>query len=76
MRLPRYSTRLLILGTGKLAKELAEELIANRKHTYRVIGFLERDPVRVGESFNPSIIGAYDQLFEIVECHRIQTIAV
>ena len=76
MRLPSYSTRLLILGTGKLAKELAEELIANRKHTYRVIGFLDRNPVRVGESFNPSIIGAYDQLFEIVERYRIQTIAV
>jgi len=76
IRLPRYRTRLLILGTGKLAKELAEVLIANRRHGYRVVGFLDRNPVRAGESLNPGIIGAYDQLFEIVECHRIQTIAV
>jgi sugar transferase (PEP-CTERM system associated) len=76
IRLPRYRTRLLILGTGKLAKELAEVLIANRRHGYRVVGFLDRNPARVGESLNPGIIGAYDQLFEIVERHRIQTIAV
>jgi len=76
IRLPRYRTRLLILGTGKLAKELAEVLIANRRHGYRVVGFLDRNPVRVGESLNPGIIGVYDQLFEIVERHRIQTIAV
>jgi sugar transferase (PEP-CTERM system associated) len=77
LSIPRHRTRLLILGTGKLAKELAEVLITERKHAYRVIGFLDRDPARVGESLvNPGIIGAYDQLFEIVERHRIKTIAV
>src|SRR5438093_10835095 len=76
IRLPRYRTRLLILGTGKLARELAEVLITNRRHGYRVIGFLDRNPVRMGESLNPGIIGACDQLFEIVERHGIRTIAV
>ena len=76
LRLPRYRTRLLILGTGKLARELAEALITNRRHGYRVIGFLDRNPVRMGEGLNPGIIGACDQLFEIVERYGIQTIAV
>ena len=77
IRLPRHRRRLLILGTGKLATELAHVLVTKRKHAYKVIGFLDRDPERVGESLvNPGIIGAYDQLFEIVERDRIDTIAV
>lgn len=77
MSLNRRRTRLLILGTGKLATQLAEVLIANRQHTYRVVGFLDRDSARMGERLvNPGIIGGYDQLFEIVERHRIHTIAV
>ena len=77
IRLPRHRTRLLILGTGKLAKELAEVLVTERKNTYKVVGFLDRDRARIGESLvNPGIIGAYDQLFETVERHHITTIAV
>src|SRR5512132_2645623 len=76
-RLPRQRTRVLILGTGKLATELAEVLVSERKHAYKVVGFLDRDRGRIGESLvNPGIIGAYDQLFETVERHRINTIAV
>jgi len=77
IRLPRHRTRLLILGTGRLAKELAEVLVSERNHAYKVVGFLDRDRARIGESLvNPGIIGAYDQLFETVERHRINTIAV
>ena len=75
--LRRHGTRLLILGTGEFAKELAQVLIAKRKPGYKVIGFLDRDPKRVGEPLvNPGIIGAYDQLFEIVERHSVTKIAV
>ena len=77
IRFPRQRTRLLILGTGKLATELAEVLVTERKNTYKVVGFLDRDRARIGESLvNPGIIGAYDQLFETVERHHINTIAV
>jgi sugar transferase (PEP-CTERM system associated) len=76
-KIPRHRTRLLILGTGKLAKELAQVLVTKRKYVYKVVGFLDRNPARIGESLvNPGIIGAYDQLFEIVESYRVHTIAV
>ena len=75
--LRRHGTRLLILGTGEFAKELAQVLLAKRKPGYKVIGFLDRDPKRIGEPLvNPGIIGAYTDLFEIVERHSVTKIAI
>jgi len=77
MRLPRLRKRLLILGTGQQAKELGQLLVAQRNSRYDVIGFLDRDPTRVGVRLvNPAIIGTFEQLFEIVERHDVRTIAV
>jgi sugar transferase (PEP-CTERM system associated) len=77
IRLPRLRKRLLILGSGQQAKELGRVLVAQRDSRYKVIGFLDRDPARVGERLvNPSIIGTYEQLFEIVEHHDVRTIAI
>jgi sugar transferase (PEP-CTERM system associated) len=75
--LSRLRNRVLILGTGPLAKELGQVLVSERAHLYKVIGFLGRDPERVGERLvNPAIIGTLDQLFETVERHGVGTIAV
>jgi len=69
--------RLLILGTGQLAKDLCQVLISKRGRLFDVVGFLDREPNRVGERLvNPGIIGTFEQLFEIVERCQIQTIAV
>jgi sugar transferase (PEP-CTERM system associated) len=69
--------RVLILGSGQHAKELGQVLVTQRDSRYEVIGFLDRDPTRVGERLvNPGIIGTYEQLFEIVERHDVRTIAV
>ncbi|HZC81378.1 MAG TPA: TIGR03013 family XrtA/PEP-CTERM system glycosyltransferase [Nitrospiraceae bacterium] len=77
IRLPRLRKRLLILGTGQQAKELGHVLVAKWDSRYKVIGFLDRDPTRVGERLvNPGIIGTYEQLFEIVEHHDIRAIAI
>ena len=77
MGLGRRRKRLLILGAGNQAKELGQVLVAQRDSRYEVIGFLDRDPARVGERLvNPAIIGTFAQLFEIVERHDVRTIAV
>ena len=69
--------RLLILGTGQLAKDLCQVLLSKRGCLFDVVGFLDRDSNRVGERLvNPGIIGTFEQLFETVERHRVQTIAV
>ncbi len=69
--------RVLILGVGPLAIDLCEVLLSRRSHFSEVVGFLDKDASRVGERLvNPSIIGTYDQLFDIVRQHQVRTIAV
>ena len=69
--------RVLILGTGPLAKDLCQTLLSKRRKFTEVVGFLDGDSTRVGERVvNPGIIGTYDQLFEVVERYQVKTIAV
>ncbi len=74
---PTIKKHVLILGTGRLAQELCQSMIAKRTGAYKVVGFLDRDVSRVGERLvNPSIIGTFEQLYEIVEQRNVGTIAV
>lgn len=76
-RFPAMRKRVLILGTDRLAKELGQVLVFERRSRYEVVGFLDRDSSRVGERLiNPGIIGTFQQLFEIVEHYGVNTIAV
>lgn len=69
--------RLLILGTGQLAKDLCNSVLRGRLRSYEVVGFIDRDSSRVGERLvNPAIVGTFDNLFQIVEYLRVSTIAV
>ena len=69
--------RVLILGTGRLAKDLGRILYSQCKFRYELIGFLTHDPSQVGEKVvNPGVIGTVDKLFDIVERHHVKTIAV
>jgi sugar transferase (PEP-CTERM system associated) len=77
LRIPQRRKRVLILGTGCLAKELGQILVFERNHSYEVIGFLDQDQARVGERLvNPGIIGVLDELTSIVQRERVDTIAV
>lgn len=69
--------RLLILGSGDLAKELCNLLTSKCRGNVEVVGFVDHDAMRVGERLmGAGIIGTYDSLFEIVERYQVQTIAV
>lgn len=69
--------RLLILGSGELAKDLCNVLTSKCKGTIEVVGFVDHDAIRIGERLmDVGIIGTYDSLFEIVERHQVQAIAV
>ncbi len=69
--------RVLILGTDHLAHDLCRSLLIKRSRPYDVVGFLDRDGARVGQRLvNPSIVGTFDQLFEVVEYREVDTIAV
>jgi len=69
--------RVLILGDGPLAQDVARALVFGRSYRYDVKGFLSHDPARVGRSLvNPGVIGTTDQLFELSEKFKIEMIAV
>ena len=74
---PKFTRRVLILGVGPLARDLCQTLLSKRTGFTEVVGFLDKDASRVGERLvNPSIIGTYDQLFEIAERYQVHTVAV
>ncbi len=69
--------RVIILGDGGLANNLARVLLTNGRNRFDVVGLLSKDRACVGlPSLTPSVIGTIDQLFEVTENYRIQTIAV
>jgi sugar transferase (PEP-CTERM system associated) len=74
---PMFGEKLLIVGTGNSAVELAREVLSRRDLGYRVVGFVGDDPKQVGKSlFNPSVIGTVNQLNDIVRHERIDRVVV
>ena len=75
--MPGLKKRLLIIGTGGLAVDLCQVILSRRRWGANIIGFLDGNAERVGEQLvKPGIIGTYDQLAQLVEQHRVDTIVV
>jgi len=69
--------RLLIIGSGPLAKEIGVEVLSMKALGYQIVGFIDEDPTKVGiRLLNPSIIGEYLQLATIAQEERINRIIV
>lgn len=76
-RMPCMKKRILILGTGPLAVDLCEALVSQGRWSVEIVGFLDGNVHRVGEQLvKYGIIGTYDQLAQVVEKHRADTIVV
>jgi sugar transferase (PEP-CTERM system associated) len=76
-RFPGTKRRILILGAGSLGKGLFQLLRSRRKIFTDVVGVLAKESEHVGEKFaGMEILGTMDQLIEVVERHRVDTIAV
>src|SRR5205085_11014512 len=74
---PRLAERVLILGTGQAAINLAREVLERPEVGYRVVGFVGDDPALVGKSLiNPSVVGLNGDLEEIVHRYRPDRIVV
>lgn len=69
--------KMLILGAGDLAKNIAVEVIGRHDSGFHVLGFLSEEPGRTGERLvNPCILGNYSNLAGIVEGMRIDRVVV
>jgi sugar transferase (PEP-CTERM system associated) len=72
-----HEERVLILGTGESARTVARQILAQRDFGYRVVGFLDGDPSRVGERIvNPAIVGTHDDLSRLIAERSIDRVVV
>jgi sugar transferase (PEP-CTERM system associated) len=73
----KYKTRVLILGSGKLARDLARGILGEQELSLHVEGFLSSDPALKGVSIvNPKVIGNMEELSAIVHRAHIGKIIV
>jgi len=74
---PDIGERILIVGSGKLAVEVAREVLSRPDAGYRIIGFVGTDSELLGKSLiNPRVIGLTEQLGTIVKKEGIDRIVV
>jgi sugar transferase (PEP-CTERM system associated) len=74
---PGFGERILIVGSGNLAVELAREVLNRPDAGYRIIGFVGTDSELLGKSLiNPRVIGLTEQLGDIVKRDGIDRIVV
>src|SRR5678815_5686762 len=72
-----FKKRLLILGTGQLARDLSKALQVQRRFLVDIVGYLDGKGEDSLESIgNPTIIGTYDQLTQVVEQRQIDTLSL
>lgn len=76
-RAPGLKKRLLIFGTGQLAVDLCQIIVSQKRWLVDIVGFLDGRTERVGERLvNPGIIGTYDQMAQVIDQHKVDTIVV
>ena len=74
---PDFGERILIVGSGNLAVELAREVLDRPDAGYRIVGFVGTDADLLGKSLiNPRVIGMTEELDDIVKRENIDRIVV
>ncbi|HUQ31598.1 MAG TPA: TIGR03013 family XrtA/PEP-CTERM system glycosyltransferase [Pyrinomonadaceae bacterium] len=74
---PEIGERILIVGSGPLAVEMAREALGRPDAGYRIVGFADNDPELIGKSLiNPKVIGLSSELDKIVRHENIDRIVV
>jgi sugar transferase (PEP-CTERM system associated) len=75
VRTPR--SNLLILGTGRLARELVTEILRHPELGLGVCGFIDDNPSLLGTSIvNPRVVGPSSDLRSIVMEHKVDRVVV
>ena len=74
---PDVGERILIVGSGNLAVEVAREVLNRPDAGYRIVGFVGTDSELLGKSLiNPRVIGITSELTEVVKRENIDRIVV
>src|SRR6266508_908140 len=74
---PEVGERILIVGSGPFAVEIARETLGRPDAGFRVIGFVDNDPALVGKSLiNPRVLGLTSELSAVVRRENIDRLVV
>ena len=74
---PEIGEKILVVGTGKAARETAEAVWDRRDAGYRIVGFVTENGFKAGEKIGRSeIVGTTDQLKNIVQNERVDRIVM
>ncbi|HKY06111.1 MAG TPA: TIGR03013 family XrtA/PEP-CTERM system glycosyltransferase [Blastocatellia bacterium] len=69
--------RVMILGSGEQAVEIARATLERHNAGFHVVGFVDNRPELVGKSLiNPSVLGLTENITELVEAHHVDRIVV
>ena len=72
----RSPVRVAIVGSGKLAQDLAQEIEGRPDLTMRLSGFITVHPSSNGFSHRSPILGSLNELSSVIEEHRLNGIIV
>ncbi|MGB8508832.1 MAG: TIGR03013 family XrtA/PEP-CTERM system glycosyltransferase [Pyrinomonadaceae bacterium] len=74
---PSVGERILIVGSGDTAIEIAREVLERRDAGYRIVGFVDNKPELLGQSLvNPRVIGLTSEMNDVVRREGVNRIIV
>lgn len=77
LRTRLFDERVLIVGTGDIARKLAEEIISKKDSGFYAVGFIGSDLEVTGKNVaNPCVVGNYDQILDVVEKRGVDRVIV
>jgi len=77
LRTKKLDQKIMIIGTGPLAKNIAKDIIEKGDTGFTVIGFITDSPERVGEKLiNPTVMGDQSQILDLVTRESVDRIIV
>jgi sugar transferase (PEP-CTERM system associated) len=77
LRSESFAERILIIGSDDKAIDIARETLQRKHLGYRVVGFLDDDPLLQGVSLiNPRVIGTTDQACNLARQHGVTRVVV
>jgi sugar transferase (PEP-CTERM system associated) len=74
---PGFGERILIVGSGNLAVEVAREVLNRPDAGYRIVGFVGNNAELLGKSLiNPKVIAVTSELEDVVKRENIERIVI
>jgi sugar transferase (PEP-CTERM system associated) len=74
---PKVGEKILIVGSGESAVEIAREILGRRDAGYRIVGFVDSNAALVGQSLiNPRVLGTTSQMAEITRREGVDRVVV